>query len=290
LWIAQLSPDRRLLAQEFIDHHFESPTDVSVILVATDTGGKLAGWKSSPFLDPKFAPDGRSLLSFNRSPFGFEVREVATGAVRVREFYWRTASACQFSPDGRTLAVAIGPGPIELWDLIGDRTKPERWDAQKADATWEALAGRDASRAFAAIRYLRANPAEAVSLLKRRVKVPDAPTAEWVANRIKGLDAPLYRDREKATADLAAAGEVVEEALLVALKAASAEARKRLEGLLQKADEMTPEKLRVIRACEVLEGIGSIEARELLATWAKGPPGAALTREAAESLERLKRR
>jgi len=45
-----------------------------------------------------------------------------------------------------------------------------------------------------------------------------------------------------------------------------------------------------VRAGEVLEGIGSPEARELLTAWAKGPPGATLTREATESLERLKGR
>jgi hypothetical protein len=53
---------------------------------------------------------------------------------------------------------------------------------------------------------------------------------------------------------------------------------------------MTPDRRRAIRACEVLEGIGTPAARELLAAWAKGTPGATLTREAAESLERLKGR
>ena len=51
---------------------------------------------------------------------------------------------------------------------------------------------------------------------------------------------------------------------------------------------MTPEKLRAIRACEVLEAIGSADAKVVLVEWSKGSPGATLTREARESLERLK--
>jgi hypothetical protein len=59
---------------------------------------------------------------------------------------------------------------------------------------------------------------------------------------------------------------------------------------LDRAVGPSPDKLRAIRACEVLEGIGSPEARELLSQWAKGPPAATLTREASESAERLAKR
>jgi hypothetical protein len=78
--------------------------------------------------------------------------------------------------------------------------------------------------------------------------------------------------------------------LQAALKTASTEARRRLEGLLQKATTPSRETWRMIRACEVLEGIGTAEAREVLATWTKGPPAATLTREATESVERLAKR
>ena len=120
--------------------------------------------------------------------------------------------------------------------------------------------------------------------------MPTAPAADWVAGRIKELDAAQFRDREKATADLSGVGELVVPALRAALKAASPEARGRLEGLLERADAASRETWRAVRACESLEGIGTPEARELLGAWAKGPPGATLTREAAGSLERLARR
>jgi len=51
---------------------------------------------------------------------------------------------------------------------------------------------------------------------------------------------------------------------------------------------MTPEKMRAIRACEVLEGLGTPEALSLLEAWARGAPAATLTREATESAARIK--
>jgi len=53
---------------------------------------------------------------------------------------------------------------------------------------------------------------------------------------------------------------------------------------------VTSDRLRAIRACEALETIGTTDAKLLLAKWARGAPGATLSREAAESLERLKSR
>ena len=124
------------------------------------------------------------------------------------------------------------------------------------------------------IRTLRQHPTEAVGFLRERMKAPTAPAADWVAARIKELDAAQFRDREKATADLAGVGELVVPELRAALKAASPEARRRLEGLLEKADAPSRETWRAVRACEALEGMGTPAARELLAAWprARRPP------------------
>jgi hypothetical protein len=42
--------------------------------------------------------------------------------------------------------------------------------------------------------------------------------------------------------------------------------------------------LRVLRAVEAVENVGSAEAVALLQTWAKGMPGTLLTREAADAV------
>jgi hypothetical protein len=58
--------------------------------------------------------------------------------------------------------------------------------------------------------------------------------------------------------------------------------------VLKAADGLTSDQLRQVRACEVLEGVGTPAAVRVLKAWAGGPPGARLTVEAAESLDRLR--
>jgi hypothetical protein len=66
----------------------------------------------------------------------------------------------------------------------------------------------------------------------------------------------------------------------------------RLEGLLRKQQWTltSPVRLGELRGLEVLERIGTAEARQILETLAGGAPEALLTQEARASLERLARR
>ena len=102
--------------------------------------------------------------------------------------------------------------------------------------------------------------------------------------RIADNVARVYQ-REQADRELEKFGPGAEGILRDLLPGApSIEARRRLDRLLSRIDV---DKLRTGRALELLEQIGSPAAGELLATLAKGAPGAALTRGAAESLQRL---
>ncbi len=67
----------------------------------------------------------------------------------------------------------------------------------------------------------------------------------------------------------------------------SEEVRERLEKVLKSLEMMTPERLRQIRACEVLEGIATPDAVKILRKWSAGPEKYRLTIEAKESLERM---
>jgi hypothetical protein len=70
----------------------------------------------------------------------------------------------------------------------------------------------------------------------------------------------------------------------------SAEVKRRAEVILEKYRaglSASPEGLRLVRSVEVLEHLGTAEARTLLETLAKGPAGAELTVEAKAALERL---
>jgi DNA polymerase-1 len=70
----------------------------------------------------------------------------------------------------------------------------------------------------------------------------------------------------------------------------SLEVRRRIEELLEKAKTPTGENLRSLRAVQVLEHIGTDEARQVLKKLAEGAAGARLTQEAKASLERLGKR
>ena len=75
-------------------------------------------------------------------------------------------------------------------------------------------------------------------------------------------------------------------------KAESPEVRKRALEFLDRFDPATlsPGRLRQLRAVELLEGIATPAAKDLLSDLAKGAAGAPLTLEAAGALERLRGR
>lgn len=252
----------------------------------TKAGRRLMAWTQDVGAADavSLAADNRSLLA-GSSTGQLALLEVATGGERVSFEQGGRVLSAALHPDG-TRAVSSSHGaPVYVWNLLGE---PGRWDAAKSDAVWADLASTDAKTAFAAIRKLRANPADAVAFLKDRVKVPTQPTDETVSGWLKGLDAPAFADRERAERALAEAADLIRPKLEAARKGASAEAGPRLDRALKAADTLTPEKLRQVRACEVLEGIGSADAVRVLRAWAAGPAGARLTAEATESLGRLK--
>jgi hypothetical protein len=67
----------------------------------------------------------------------------------------------------------------------------------------------------------------------------------------------------------------------------SLEVRQRLEKLLDQLAHPSPDVLRALRAIEVLESVGTAEAKAVLGKLAAGQPGAGLTREAKAALRRL---
>src|SRR5207249_411613 len=98
--------------------------------------------------------------------------------------------------------------------------------------------------------------------------------------------------REKAAGELAKLGEAAEPALRKALSGKpSAETARQVERLLARLEGMSSAPLlRGLRSVEVLEGIGTDEARRLLEKVAQEAPSPRLVRDAKAALERLARR
>ena len=283
---AYFSDDGRRVA---IRGHFGHRDEDNRLLVMDATTGRrlcdvpvLSGYVNTTPL----SADGRSVVNGNNSG-ELVIAEVATGGPRVTFRHAGVILSAAFHPDGTKVVASSAEAPVYVWDLLG---KPGPWDAAKADAVWADLASPDARIAFAAFRLLRANPAVAVEFLRDRVKVAAVPADAIVADLIKQLDAKEFAGRERAEKALVAVADLVKSRLEAERQQIkSAEVRERLDRVLKSTDDMTADRLRAIRVCEVLEGIGGPEAVKLFKVWAGGPAAARLTVEATESLRRLSR-
>jgi hypothetical protein len=106
---------------------------------------------------------------------------------------------------------------------------------------------------------------------------------------IARLDDQNFSQREAAARDLETLGELAASALRDAFKASTLEQRRRIEHLLARLEVPAPipQYLRELRAIEVLERIGSAEARQVLESLSAGTIDAQMTREARAALTRL---
>jgi WD40 repeat protein len=247
-----------------------------------------------------FSPNGRLLAAAGHD--ALHVWDMATGArllhmpVRGRLANWngsRFAECLAFAPDGRTLATGHADGTSLLWDLMPGWTNLGGPDGPLDPAqAWEDLASGEPRTAWKALEQLAAAPAEAVPLLRKRLRAEKLEPG-WLASRLADLDSDVYEKREAATRDLQQVVEVVEEDLREAeQKTASAEVRRRLAEILDgpRRPVLSLDVLRTLRGAAVLERIGSKESQALLKVLADGAPGAPLTREAKAALQRLARK
>src|SRR5262249_2082826 len=143
--------------------------------------------------------------------------------------------AVVFSPDGRRLAAASGEAPVYLWDVCAGLPAPGKLSGKDLECCWSDLAAADATAAFHAVHRLRGAPAEALPFLRQRMKPAAAPDAGHMRRLLAGLESPKFTERQRATADLEKLGDAAADLLRKSLaQAASAEARQRLERLLEK--------------------------------------------------------
>ncbi len=240
-----------------------------------------------------FAPDGRMLAT---GTYGgtISVWETATGQER-RKFTGHTdfVHEIAFSPDGKLLAAVSGDAPLYIWDLTGNHDKPPvttPFTPAEEDRLWKTLAGADAAAAFQAMHQLLARPTHATALLAGRLRPVVRVDSKALEQQIRALDADDFDTRKRALEELKKADDQAEPLLRQAIqKKPSPEARRQIEELLKALENVSAEQLRQLRAVEVLEQLGTDEARKLLEKLAGGAKDTLLTREAQASVERLGR-
>jgi hypothetical protein len=236
-----------------------------------------------------FSPDGRTLATnWGRAVV---LWEVATGKPR-RQLVGHLGGVgdVAFSADGRRLVSGSSDCTALVWDLTG-QSGGDRRPARDPEACWADLAGADARKADAAIRALAGLP-QSVAFLDKQLRTRAVIDAQRIGRLIADLDDDSFEARTAAGRGLEELGRAAEPALRKALEGRpSAEARRRIEGLLHQLDEPIPsgERLRGLRAVEALQRIQTPEARQLLEVLASGTPEAEVTQEAKAALRRLDR-
>jgi hypothetical protein len=130
--------------------------------------------------------------------------------------------------------------------------------------------------------------------LRARLQPAPEPDGARIRRLIADLDSDRFAVRDQAAKALEQFQELAEPALAEALhrQGLSLELRRRLEQLLGKLPGPVTDlqRLQTLRAIEVLEHIGTVEARDGLASLARGTPQSRLTQEAKVALERLVKR
>lgn len=285
------------------------------------------GTKSDNSIGLAFSPDGQTLLttSFNDPVYAWEIAtgqmvrrlEAATylyspdncllagsaGTLKIFDLYrGRFLRECKaegnafdhfaFSPNSKWLAASCSDTTISVWPASTAETKAGKPLDEKSLA--QVLEKGGASDAYEAIGRMIADPEQALAFLKRRLHAVAKVDAKHVQRLIADLDSDQSKQREAARKELAQLGTRGEPALRATLLSGKVAlgSQRRIEKLLHDLEEkqtvLSAEDVLHIRAIQVLERIGTKQARQLLENLSQGAELSPRTRAAVAALRRLK--
>jgi RNA polymerase sigma factor (sigma-70 family) len=222
-----------------------------------------------------FSADGKALAALTDDGTTVRIWDFARGTTRCRiKHHSGSVGTMALSPDGKTLATAVKDGKtVFLWNAtprqLTHAGPPLELSAKELAAFWDELAGNDAEKADAAWLKLGAAGDNAVPFLRRQLRQVAVPPADVKALEIlvADLDSPKFTTREQAAKKLEAAGELAVVPLQRCLeKKPTVEVERRANLILKKIGEpvLTPERLRVLEALDLLEQVSSAKALALL--------------------------
>jgi WD40 repeat protein len=272
----------------------QTPGQVRLWDVATGRELRRLEGHTEQVLCCAISPDGRTLAT-GGADRTVRLWEVATGKERRRlQGHENLINTVAFAPDGRRLVSASHDTTGLVWDLTGHlrggRLEVLHLTPGELEARWADLAGDDATKAYRAVWDL-ASSAETVAFLRTHLQPAGAADAGQIDRWIRDLDSPNFTIRTRATRELDKLADLAEPALRKLLTGTPTdETRRRAEHLLRGLEQVSGERLRVVRALEVLEDQANPEARQLLTVLAGGAPEARQTRKARAALGRLEQK
>lgn len=234
------------------------------------------------------SPDGRKAASCH-SDGGLAVYETATGQV-LANFHGHRESAISVTwADSDRLLSGGADHVVLVWDaslraLAGKVTPLPAADRAGA---WDRLGSQPAKEATKTMAALAADPDGAVALLSERMKPAPAAEPATLDRIFRELDNPAFAVREKASRELADLGPGAVAGVRERLaKTSSAEVRGRAEAFLKKytAEDLTPDRVRYLRALEVLSAANTPAARRLVESLAGGAADVWATEAARQAL------
>ena len=220
------------------------------------------------------SPDGRKAATCH-SDGGVAVYEMATGRL-LAHFHGHRDGVISVAWTGSDRLLSGGADhQVLVWDasLRALAGKVDPLPPADRAKTWDQLGTLPAKEAWKAMAALAADPVAAVALIEEHLKpipVADPATLDRI---FRDLDAPAFAAREKASRDLAGLGPgAVAGVRERAARATSAEVRGRAEAFLKRfaAADLSPDRVRYLRALEVLTAAGTPAARRSMEKLAAG--------------------
>ena len=290
-----LSPDLRTLCATGKDGRiclWEVATGQQrLVLKATESMIDNLGW--SQVLG--CSPDGLTIACVHQSATRIDFWDIPSG----KRFGGVNApghaiNSFDFTPDGRRLLTGGRDSTILCWDMTRPEWRSRQLVSRLSDADlaqhWARLRNGKADEAYRSKWALAGDAKKTVEFFRTRLPSTPPISAERIKSWIADLDSQQYTVRERAQSDLQDHFGECEESLRNALVGSiTAEAKNRVNRIIEAnfAAIPKPDQLRDLRAIEILEQIGTPEARDLLRHLAAVESPTRFSRDAAESLKRL---
>ncbi len=284
----RISPDGLLLALSGVND------TVDLLEVATRRPVRTLRASSAAARSAVFSPDGRLVAAASGEDKGARIWTIETGKeIATLRGHTRLTLCVAFAPDGLGLITGSSDTTALRWDISRSvAPAPPPASPQDLDKAWDELADRLGPAAWAAQKTILAAGQAGAALLADRIK-PLAVDRAAVARQILDLDAEEFQLRENASVALADVSDMILPDLKTALAGAfSAELKTRLSELIEHAGNTQSaggERLRLIRACWLLQLAGGDDAKRGLAKLASAKDASRLVRDAKTALAAMEK-